>query len=69
MSLRSMGVVGKVRDMQDRKTSFSANKFVIYGFKGLCKIKVEDIDCVTLVHHARHHFLEDLQIGAVGPTG
>ncbi len=27
------------------------------------KIKVDDINCVTLVHHARHRFLEDQQIG------
>ncbi len=42
---------------------------MIYAVKGLAKIKVEDINCVTLVHHARHRFLEDQQIGETGPTG
>ncbi len=44
-------------------------KSVIDGVKGLGKIEADYINCVTLVHHARHRFLEDQQIGETGPTG
>ncbi len=42
-------------------------KSVIDGVKGFGKIKVDDINCVTLAHHVRHRFLEDQQIGETGP--
>ncbi len=48
---------------------FRQKKSVADGVKGLCKIKVDNINCVTLVHHARHRFLEDQQVGETGPTG
>ncbi len=44
-------------------------KSAIDGVKGVGKTEVDDINCVTLVHHARRRFLEDLQIGETGPTG
>ncbi len=46
---------------------FCQKKSVLDRVKGLGKIKVDNINCVTLVHHARHRFLEDQQIGAAGP--
>ncbi len=48
---------------------FGQKKSVVDGVKGLGKIKVDIINCVTLVYHARHRFLEDQQIGESGPTG
>ncbi len=42
---------------------------MVDGFKGLGKTKVDNINCVTLVHHARHHFLEDQHIGETEPMG
>ncbi len=39
--------------------TFCHKKFVIEGVKGLGKNKVDDINCVTLVHNASHRFLED----------
>ncbi len=48
---------------------FGQKKSVVHGVKRLGKIKVDNINCVTLVYHARHRFLEDQQIGETGPTG
>ncbi len=48
---------------------FGQKKSVVDGVKGLGKIKVDNINCVTLIHHVRHRFLEDQQIGETGPTG
>ncbi len=48
---------------------FGQKKSVVDGVKGLGKIKVDNINCVTLVHQARHRFLDDQQIGETGPTG
>ncbi len=47
----------------------SLQKSVIDGVKGPSKIKVTDINCVALVHQARHRFLGDQQIGETAPTG
>ncbi len=41
---------------------------MVDGVKGLGKIKVDNINCVTLVYHALHRFLEDKQIGEKRPT-
>ncbi len=49
---------------KDRRTLILP--YVINVVKGLAKIKVDDINCVTLVHHARHRLLEDQQIGDTG---
>ncbi len=43
-------------------------KSVVDVVKGICKINEDNINCVSLVHHARHRFLEDQQIGWTGPT-
>ncbi len=48
---------------------FGQKKSVVDRVKGLGKIKVDHINCVSLVHHARHRFLVDQQIGETGPTG
>ncbi len=50
-------------------TSQGPKKSVVDGMKGLGKIKVNDINRVVVVHHARHRFLEDHQIGETGPMG
>ncbi len=47
---------------------FRLKKPVIDGVKGLGKIKVDNINCVAFVQHARHRFLEVQQIGETGPT-
>ncbi len=47
---------------------FRQNKSVVDGVKGLGKIKVDNMNCVTFVHHASHRFLEGQQIGETGPT-
>ncbi len=39
------------------------------GVKSLGKSNVDDINFMVYVHHVRHHFLEDQQIGEAGPTG
>ncbi len=46
---------------------FRQKKSVVNGVKGLNKIKVERINCVTFIHHAHHRFFEDQQIGETGP--
>ncbi len=43
-------------------------KSVVDGVKGLDKFEVDNINCLTFVHHARHRFLEDQLIGETGPT-
>ncbi len=48
---------------------FCQKKSAADGVKGLGKIKVDNINWVTLVHHARHRFLEDQQMGETGPMG
>ncbi len=48
---------------------FGQKESVVDGVKGLGKIKVDNINCVTLVHHAHHRFLKDQQIRETGPTG
>ncbi len=47
---------------------FRKKKSVVDGVKGLGKIKVDNINCVTLVYHARHRYLKGKQIGETGPT-
>ncbi len=47
---------------------FRQKKSVVDGVKGLGQIKVYNINCMTLVHHARHRYLENQQIGGTGPT-
>ncbi len=47
---------------------FHQKKSVVDGVKGLGEIKVDNINLVNLVHHARHRFLEDQQIGEAGLT-
>ncbi len=42
---------------------FRQKKSVVDGVKGLGKIKVDNINCVTVDHNACHRFLEDQQIG------
>ncbi len=53
----------------ETRLNFRQKKYVVDGVKGLGKTKVDNINCVTLVHNARHRFLEDQQIGETGPTG
>ncbi len=48
---------------------FGQNKYVVDGAKSLGKIKEDNVNCVTLVYHARRCFFEDQQIGETGPTG
>ncbi len=48
---------------------FRQKESVIDGVKGLGKIKLDDINCVTIIDHVRYRFLEDQQIGETGPTG
>ncbi len=35
----------------------------------LTESKVDDINCVAFVHHARHRFFVHQEIGETGPTG
>ncbi len=46
---------------------FGQNKSVGDGIKGLGKVKVDNINCVTLVYHMRHRFLEDHPTGETRP--
>ncbi len=55
--------------LQSEGLHFRQKKSVVYGVKGLGKIRGDDINCVAFVNHARHHFLEDQQIGETGLTG
>ncbi len=52
---------------KDNLRGTSHPKSVVNGLKGLGKIKVDNINGVTLVRHARHRFLEDQRIGETGP--
>ncbi len=52
-----------------RKLCFDPPHDDITKTEGFGKIKVDNINCVSLVHHVRHRFLEDQQIGETGPTG
>ncbi len=55
------------RHLPVRNSSLSPKKSVIDGVKVFGKVNV--INCVTFIHHARHHLLEDQQIGEAGRTG
>ncbi len=44
---------------------FDQKNSVVDGVTCLRKIKVDNINCVALVYHARHRFLEDQQIGVL----
>ncbi len=48
---------------------FRHRKSVINGAKDLGNIAVDNINCVTPVHHARHVFLKDQQVRETRPTG
>ncbi len=48
---------------------FTQKKSMVDGVKGHGKFEVDGIDCVTVAHHARHHFPEEQKIGETGPTG
>ncbi len=48
---------------------FQQKKAVVDGVKGLGKIKVGNTNRVAFVHHTRHRYLEDQQIGETGPAG
>ncbi len=40
---------------------------MVDGVKDIGKIKVDDISCLALIHHARNRFLEDEQVGETDP--
>ncbi len=42
---------------------FGQKKSVVDGVKGLSKIKVDNINCVILIHRVHHLCIEDQQIG------
>ncbi len=45
-----------------------AKKPMVDGVKDIGKSKVHGIHCLAFIHHARHRYLEDEQVGETGPT-